>query len=332
MPNKPSYQSRLSLYFTLLTFLIIFLFIVLATIIYLLYQNQINLADSRNEYYKTYLLADELRQSSDDLTRMARSYVDTGNPKFEKEYWAIVDIRNGKLPRPQDYNRIYWDFVSAGIDKPRPDGITTSMQELIASAGLTAEETGLLSKAEFKSNELVKIENVAMHAIKGLFADPQGNFIVESKPNPEMARDLMNNADYHLKKAEVMKPIDDFYTASNERTQSHVNEHLAKQLVLFRYAGILSIIIFTALAFAYIFIINQIRRREFAENEGKVLNLVLEKKVAERTQELEQSKANLEKSLQETKEINKFMIGRELKMLELKKEIKRLETNRLPEE
>ncbi|HUR22741.1 MAG TPA: hypothetical protein VMZ73_02610, partial [Acidimicrobiales bacterium] len=33
--------------------------------------------------YESFLLADELRQTSDDLTRMARTYVQTGDPKFE---------------------------------------------------------------------------------------------------------------------------------------------------------------------------------------------------------------------------------------------------------
>lgn len=37
--------------------------------------------DRANEIrYKSFLLADELRQSSDDLTNMVRTYVVTGNP------------------------------------------------------------------------------------------------------------------------------------------------------------------------------------------------------------------------------------------------------------
>jgi methyl-accepting chemotaxis protein len=33
--------------------------------------------------YRSYLLADELRQSSDDLTRLARTYVVTGDARYE---------------------------------------------------------------------------------------------------------------------------------------------------------------------------------------------------------------------------------------------------------
>src|SRR5689334_1289293 len=63
--------------------------------------------------YRSFLLADELRQSSDDLTRLARTYVVTDDPAYEQQYNDILDIRNGKKPRPEEYYRIYWDFVAA---------------------------------------------------------------------------------------------------------------------------------------------------------------------------------------------------------------------------
>src|SRR6476469_4089856 len=72
--------------------------------------------------YRSYLLADELRQSSDDLTRLARTYVVTGDAAYEQQYNDILDIRNGKKPRPQEYYSIYWDFVAADGKKPRADG------------------------------------------------------------------------------------------------------------------------------------------------------------------------------------------------------------------
>jgi methyl-accepting chemotaxis protein len=87
--------------------------------------------------YRSYLLADELRQSSDDLTRLARTYVLTGDPSYEKQYWRILDIRNGKAPRPQHYERIYWDFVAAGDARPSPDGDTVALSELMKGAGFT---------------------------------------------------------------------------------------------------------------------------------------------------------------------------------------------------
>jgi len=50
----------------------------------------------------------------------------------------------------------------------------------------------------------------------------------------------------------------------------------------------------------------------------------LEKKVEERTVELEQAKKDLEEKLMELERMNKLMVGRELVMTELKKELKEL--------
>ena len=54
-------------------------------------------------------LAYELRQTSDDLTRMARSYVATGEPRYLAWFREILAIRAGTAPRPVDYDGIYWD-------------------------------------------------------------------------------------------------------------------------------------------------------------------------------------------------------------------------------
>ena len=35
-----------------------------------------------DQKYKSYLLADNFRQSSDDLTRLVRTYAETGDPSF----------------------------------------------------------------------------------------------------------------------------------------------------------------------------------------------------------------------------------------------------------
>ena len=104
--------------------------------LYQVWRTQTKLIDASEARYRSYLLADELRQSSDDLTRLARTYVVSGDAKYEQQYLAILDIRNGKKARPQHYERIYWDFVAAGNDKPSPDGETAALQDLMTKARL----------------------------------------------------------------------------------------------------------------------------------------------------------------------------------------------------
>jgi len=200
----------------------LFLAIILGVLTLLLFQNQENLNMSRDVQFQSYLLADELRQSSDDLTRLGRAYVATGNPEFEREYLAILDIRNGKIPRPVEYNRIYWDFVAATGEKPRPDGETISLQDLMKNEGFTDAEFAKLTEAQKNSDGLVVAETVAMNAVKGLFDDGKGNFTVQKAPDREMALKLVFDETYHKNKASIMKPIDDFYILFQKRTAEDV--------------------------------------------------------------------------------------------------------------
>jgi len=174
--------------------------------------------------FHSYLLADELRQSSDDLTRLARTYVVTGDPSYEKQYHDIIDIRDGKKPRPQNYDRIYWDFVAAGVAKPSPDGETASLLDLMKKAGFTKEEFAKLDQAQANSGELVKAETIAMNAVKGLFDDGTGKFTKQDEPNLEMARKLVHDSEYHKTKARIMAPINEFLEMLDKRTSNAVVE------------------------------------------------------------------------------------------------------------
>ena len=147
--------------------------------------------------YHSYLLADELRQSSDDLTRLARTYVVSGDPSYERQYMDILDIRNGKKPRPEHYERIYWDFVAGGVAVPPSSGKAMALQEMMKQAGFTEQEFAKLKQAQANSDGLVKTEVIAMNAVKGLFDDGQGNFTRQGEPDMEMARRIMHDTAYH---------------------------------------------------------------------------------------------------------------------------------------
>ncbi|WP_165666228.1 methyl-accepting chemotaxis protein [Metapseudomonas otitidis] len=204
----------------------------------------ISVAENR---YQSYLLADELRQSSDDLTRLARTYVVTADPEYERQYMQVLDIRNGKAPRPRNYERIYWDFVAAGDTKPREDTSAVALTDLMKAAGFTPEEFAKLQEAQANSNDLVQTEVKAMSAVKGLFADSAGNYVVKGEPDLALARDLLHSKDYHRFKARIMKPVDDFFVLLDARTQAAVNDSFhamtaAKQLFIGVLAGLLAAI------------------------------------------------------------------------------------------
>ena len=91
--------------------------------------NQKQLTAAKERRYQSYLLADELRQSSDVLTRLARTYVVTADPQYEEQCWAVLDIRNGKLPWPINYQGIYRDFMAVDGVQPRGDGKAVPLQQ-----------------------------------------------------------------------------------------------------------------------------------------------------------------------------------------------------------
>jgi methyl-accepting chemotaxis protein len=168
------------------------------------------------------LLADELRQSSDDLTRLARTYVVSGDPVWEQQYFEVLDIRNGKKPRPAGYERIYWDFRAAGATPSGPGhngaATTDSLLARMKTAGFTEAEFAKLKEAAGNSDDLVKTETVAMNLVKGLHADEQGGFTKKGSPDTARAAAMMHDADYHRFKAKIMKPVDEFLVMLDART------------------------------------------------------------------------------------------------------------------
>ena len=212
-----------NLFLALLAALTLLLCLVLLSVISLKSASD-EVARTTDLRYRSYLLADELRQSSDDLTRLARTYAVTGDAKYEKQYFDILDIRNGKKPRPEHYERIYWDFVAAGIDKPQPDGATASLQALMKEAGFSEQEFAKLKEAQNNSDALVKNETSAMNAVKGLFDDGTGQFTKKGDPDLELARKLTHDENYHKYKAQIMKPVDEFLELLDKRTSAAVEQ------------------------------------------------------------------------------------------------------------
>ena len=142
--------------FILLFGFVITIMIIIAFVIALLLENQYKLIESEKIRHKSFIIADELRQSSDDLTNYCRLYVMTGDTVWERKYWKVLQVRNGK--------------------SPRPDGQLISLRDSMQKLGFTQYEFDLLKYSEDNSNELVWTEEVAFNSFKGVFADNLGVF------------------------------------------------------------------------------------------------------------------------------------------------------------
>ena len=215
-----------------------------------------SLAQVSAQRYSSYLLADELRQSSDDLTRLARTYVVSGDPEWERQYFEILDIRNGKKPRPNQYEKIYWDFRAAGIDPARGTGETVALQDLMRRSGFTSAEFDKLKEAQANSDELVTTETVAMNLVKGQYADGNGGFTKKGSPDLPKAQEMMHNPKYHQAKARIMKPVDAFLTLVDNRTKDLVETTVAQKNLWY---GLLITSIALTVLVAVVFLVGIVR-------------------------------------------------------------------------
>jgi len=215
------FKSKYSLSVLLLIELLCFVILTFSTVYVLRRQNQANekLNVAIRLRYTSFLLADQLRQSSDDLTRMVRTYAVTGQDKYRKYFQTILNIRNGKEPRPKNYERIFWDFRAAETRVYKSvKGEKIALNTLMKKAGFSKKEFQLLAKAKRRSDKLVELEELAMNAMKGLFKDSNGAFTIRKSPDKKYAIGILFSPKYHLAKKAIMKPIDRFFASIDNRT------------------------------------------------------------------------------------------------------------------
>jgi len=212
--------------------LFLLLGLVVAVFMLLIALATLSLSDSYTESreaeinrYQSYLLADELRQSSDDLTRLARTYVASGNLRYRNQYEDILKIRDGIKPRPVKYGRIYWDYLAvAGTEPPRPNGEAVSLTQLMRLAGFSDSEMAKLEEAKANSDGLVHTETVAMNAV---FANQQSQkkFVNRDVNDPIS---MMHDDKYHRDKLHIMEPLGDFFDMLDQRTLTASHSSLQK--------------------------------------------------------------------------------------------------------
>lgn len=176
---------------------------------------------------------DELRQSSDDLTRFIRMYVQTGNPIFAKNYQQVLDIRNGAAPRPKNYEHIYWELTPEVRAERHPDGAAESLQERFEQLPLLDSERELLRQSQASSDTLTEIE-------MSIFA-----MMARHETEPELltqASETLFSDRYLSIKSDVMLPLDTLLLSSRkryERAEKHLQRYIIGIFAVF--VGVLAV-------------------------------------------------------------------------------------------
>ena len=170
---------------------------------------------AHKQRHDSFRLAEQLRQSSDNLTRMARMYVTTGDPRYRGYYQEILDVRDGRKPRPKDYFLGYWEHRLVAPGEQQGDGEPAiAMIDLMRRAGASDDELGKLAESKRKSDELAVVEFEAMK-----LSENAGQKGWEGR---SAALHLLHDEHYHQAKVAIMKPIKEFYHQMDLRTAAQI--------------------------------------------------------------------------------------------------------------
>ncbi len=160
-------------------------------------------------------LADGLRQSSDDLTRFARSYAATSDPRFRDRFRAVLAIREGELARPLGYQHAFWDLEIVGEMEDADTDDVKSMEQRLVEAGVGSDTLFLLNRSKKNSDGLARIETRAFQLIEN--------------DQPTEALEMLFSDSYHRSKANIMRPIRSLQESVDQQTAKQLESALERQ-------------------------------------------------------------------------------------------------------
>jgi signal transduction histidine kinase len=201
---------------------------------------------SENRYH-SYLLTEQLRLSSDQLTQMARAHVVTGEQKYLVFFNKILAIRNGDAPRPVNYHRVYWDMlIPENGQAPFIDGAQHPLQQLMAQAGFTQQEFEQLKKSQQASDKLTDLEFLAFNQVATALSE-QTDYSQSAMKNSALT--LLYSEGYLMAKSEIMSHINTFYRLQEERTDAEVQRaaqthNLMTIVTLITFIALLIVLVF----------------------------------------------------------------------------------------
>jgi PAS domain S-box-containing protein len=224
--------------------------------------------DAEDHRFRSFLLAMELFQSSEDLTRLARSYASSGDPAFEERYLLTLDLRNGRPVRGGTNALDYWRLSRLGQGSASTNAEAASLEDMLRREGFAQGELDLFREAQRLSEESVKMEREAFAARKGLFDDGRGNFTVRRDPDSDYAVDLLSSDKYLEVKGRIADGIHRFLEAMDTRARTELSSKRAELwgciswAVALAFIAFLIVIIVTIHAFRAILIpIDRLRSR-----------------------------------------------------------------------
>lgn len=175
--------------------------------------------------------AQELKQSSIDLSDFARRFVITGNPQYLKDYRQILAIRNGTAPRPLHYETMYWNLMEPQRSELHPPQSPSSLHDEMVALPYSADELALLAEAEHYAKGIAELERDAFEAVEHIFNDKL--YRIGNSEEQRYAIELLHSPRYARAKHRMMLPLDQFMVTLSERMLTDIgSKEMAKHDML----------------------------------------------------------------------------------------------------
>lgn len=252
--------------------IIIFLNMIFLGLLISVYLKIDSLIQSQKNIYKTTILSEELKHSSDDLTRAARSYAATGDESYLKEFNHLLEVRSGVKPR--------------SLNTLVEPGKTIPFSHLLKSLSPTASEYQKLKDSEDASNNLTQLEDQSFNAMKGVFKDSNGQYTVHRVPDQKFATSLLFSEEYFRQKRQIMQPIYEFQREIFDRMYRDFEQADTQTKRIIYY------FIFALIASTIFVYVIYIRLNKLYE-ENTLYQQDLEQMVTEKTKKLEVSQRQI---------------------------------------
>lgn len=181
--------------------------------------NKILASQERNSLCQ--LLANELKQSSEDLSNNSRMYVvSNGNETYYREYNDIVAWRSGLAPRPSNLAENLYP------------GVTIHLLDLLETVGFTEDELATVETSLIVSESLARTEHQAMASIRSgeIIAGPQ--IAIPGESVQEFALRILTSDSYNSISHQIIHPLDTLNANITQRMSEEFH-HLNRNMLIY---------------------------------------------------------------------------------------------------
>ena len=163
---------------------------------------------------KSLLLINQLQQSTEDLTRLARAFITTGNKAYQENYFKLISILEGKLAKPLFYPPTFWhNLKSYDVDTAINSSMNRSQTVLISQIKLEAKESSYFGTYSKLSTQLRTTEQEAI-----LLREKQ---LLENTAKKN--ENPLYSSQYQAKIEQTMESITMLKQSFEDRVDSHIN-------------------------------------------------------------------------------------------------------------